>query len=47
MPYSIQKRGSKFALVRRNGTVKSRHSTKGKAKAAARIIHSADRRKKK
>lgn len=38
MPYTIQKRGSKYALVRRNGTVKSRHDTKAKAEAARRLI---------
>jgi len=47
MPYSIKKRGNKWALIRRNGTVKSRHTTKAKAKAAARIIMSKERGKKK
>ncbi len=45
MPYKIQRRGSKWALVRRDGTIKSRHSTKGKARASARIIHSKDKKK--
>jgi len=38
MPYKIQKRGSKWCLVRRDGTVKSRHTSKAKAEKADRVI---------
>lgn len=38
MPYTIRKSGNKYVLVRRNGTIKSRHTTKAKAEAANRLI---------
>jgi hypothetical protein len=47
MPYDIRKRGNKWCLVRKNGTVKSRHDSKAKAKAAAAIIMSKEHKKKK
>lgn len=46
MPYKIRKRGNKYCLIRMNGTKKSCHSTKAKAKAAARIIMSKEGKKK-
>jgi hypothetical protein len=38
MPYKIKRIKSKYVLVRRNGTVKSRHDTKAKAEAARNLI---------
>jgi len=38
MPYKIQKRGSKYALVRKNGTIKSKHTTKAKAESARKLL---------
>jgi len=47
MPYKIKKRGSKWALVRPNGTIKSRHTTKGKAQMSAKYSHSGKKGRKK
>ena len=38
MPYTIQKRGSKYCLVRRDGTIKSRHTSKALAISARNVI---------
>ena len=38
MPYTIQKRGSKWALVRTDGTVKQTSTSKKKAEAARRLL---------
>lgn len=38
MPYTIQKRGSKWCLVRRNGTIKSHHTSKALAISSRNVI---------
>ena len=38
MPYNIEKRGSKWALVRKDGTIKSHHASKKLALSANRVI---------
>ncbi|MFA5543108.1 MAG: hypothetical protein WDA47_04995 [Bacilli bacterium] len=47
MPYTIRKRGNKYCLVRKNGTTKQCCDSKAKAKAAARIIMSKEKTRKK
>ncbi len=39
MPYTIVKKGGKYCLKRRDGSIKSCHSTKGKAQASAYFAH--------
>lgn len=46
MPYKIRRRGIKWALLRPDGTIKSRHTTKGKAQMSAKYSHSGKKRRK-
>jgi len=45
MPYTIKKRGSKYCLIRKDGTVKQCCDSKVKAKAAVRLIMSKEKKK--
>ena len=38
MPYDIQKRGSKYCLIRKDGSVKQCHDSKKDAQGARRAI---------
>lgn len=38
MPYTIQKRGNEYCLIRGDGSTKSCHATKEKAEASRRLI---------
>ena len=45
MPYTIKKRGSKHCLIRKDGTKKQCCDSKAKAKTAAAIIMSKEKKK--
>jgi len=42
MPYDIRKQGSQWILVKKDGTVKSHHSSKSKAQGAERAIRASE-----